>query len=83
MSNLGKGTVVVTGGAGLIGSAIIWGLNNRNLENIWLVDWVEPASLKARNTAPLSYSRHLTPDDFRKMVRESSPELSIFPPFFI
>ena len=76
VSDLGKGTVVVTGGAGLIGSAIIWGLNNRNLENVWLVDWVEPASLKARNTAPLSYSRHLTPDDFRKMVRESSPELS-------
>ena len=67
---------MVTGGAGLIGSAIIWGLNNRNLENIWLVDWAEPESLKSRNLSPLSYSRQLSPDEFRKMIRENSAELS-------
>ena len=66
----------MTGGAGLIGSAIIWGLNNRGLENIWLVDWTEPDSLKSRNIKALSYSRHLSPEDFRKMIRENSPELS-------
>lgn len=66
----------MTGGAGLIGSAIIWGLNNRGLENIWLVDWAEPDSLKSRNIKALSYSRHLSPEDFRKMIRENSPELS-------
>jgi len=66
----------VTGGAGLIGSAIIWGLNNRGLDNIWLVDWAEPDSLKSRNIKALSYSRHLSPEDFRNMIRENSPELS-------
>ena len=66
----------MTGGAGLIGSAIIWGLNNRGLENIWLVDWAEPDSLKSRNIKALSYSRHLSPEDFRKMIRKNSPELS-------
>ena len=66
----------MTGGAGLIGSAIIWGLNNRGLENIWLVDWAEPDSLKSRNIKALSYSRHLSPEDFRNMIRENSPELS-------
>ena len=66
----------MTGGAGLIGSAIIWGLNNRGLDNIWLVDWAEPDSLKSRNIKALSYSRHLSPEDFRKMIRENSPELS-------
>jgi ADP-L-glycero-D-manno-heptose 6-epimerase len=76
MSKLNEGTLVVTGGAGLIGSAIIWGLNNRNLENIWLVDWVEQNSLKERNLTPLSYSRLLSPESFRKMVREESKELS-------
>ena len=76
MSNLNNGTLVVTGGAGLIGSAIIWGLNNRGLDNIWLVDWAEPDSLKSRNIKALSYSRHLSPEDFRKMIRENSPELS-------
>ena len=76
MSNFNNGTLVVTGGAGLIGSAIIWGLNNRGLENIWLVDWAKPDSLKSRNIKALSYSRHLPPEDFRKMIREKNPELS-------
>ena len=76
MSKLNEGTLVVTGGAGLIGSAIIWGLNNRNLENIWLVDWAEQNSLKERNLTPLSYSRLLSPESFRKMVKEKSRELS-------
>ncbi len=76
MSKLGTGTLVVTGGAGLIGSALIWALNNRNLENIWLVDWAEPESLKSRNLSSLSYSRHLSPEDFRTMVLGNSPELS-------
>ncbi len=76
MNDFANGTIVVTGGAGLIGSAIIWGLNNRNLENIWLVDWAEPDSLKHRNLPPLSFSRHLLPEDFRKMIGNNSPELS-------
>jgi ADP-L-glycero-D-manno-heptose 6-epimerase len=76
MSKLSGGTLVVTGGAGLIGSAIIWGLNNRNVDNIWLVDWAEPESLKSRNLAPLSYSRLLSPDKFREMIREKSSELT-------
>ena len=39
MSNLNNGTLVVTGGAGLIGSAIVWGLNNQKffLTFGWLI----------------------------------------------
>ncbi len=76
MSDLGKGVVVVTGGAGLIGSAVIWGLNNRNLNDVWLVDWADEGNLKRRNLASLSYSRHLTPEDFRKLIGANSSELS-------
>lgn len=76
MSNWSKGDLVVTGGAGLIGSALIWGLNNRNIENIWLVDSQESNDEKNKNLAPLSFSRHLSPEDFRKLVRENSDELS-------
>ena len=76
MSNLSKGDLVVTGGAGLIGSALIWGLNIRNIENIWLVDSQESNDEKNKNLAPLSFSRHLSPEDFRKLVRENSDELS-------
>ena len=76
MSNLARGSIVVTGGAGLIGSAIIWGLNNRNLQNLWLVDWAEPNNLKERNLKDLSYSRRITPENFRKMIADNSGELS-------
>lgn len=76
MSNLARGSIVVTGGAGLIGSAIIWGLNNRNLQNLWLVDWAEPNNLKERNLKDLSHSRRITPEDFRKMIADNSGELS-------
>ena len=76
MSNWSKGDLAVTGGAGLIGSALIWGLNNRNIENIWLVDSQESNDEKNKNLAPLSFSRHLSPEDFRKLVRENSDELS-------
>ena len=67
---------MVTGGAGLIGSAIIWGLNNRNVDNVWLVDWAEQNSLKKRNLTSLAYSRLLSPESFREMVKEKSVELS-------
>ena len=76
MSNLGKGTIVVTGGAGLIGSALVWALNHRNLHNIWLVDWAEADNLKFRNIAHLNFARHLKPDDFRQLIRENCDELS-------
>jgi ADP-L-glycero-D-manno-heptose 6-epimerase len=75
MNNWSKGDLVVTGGAGLIGSALIWGLNNRGFENIWLVDSHDSNEAKKRNLDPLSYSRHLSPEDFRKLVREKSDEL--------
>ena len=76
MSNLGKGDLVVTGGAGLIGSALIWGLNNRGFENIWLVDSQEPNEQKAKNLAPLHFCRHISPDNFREMIRDNSDDLS-------
>jgi ADP-L-glycero-D-manno-heptose 6-epimerase len=76
MSRLSTGTIVVTGGAGLIGSAILWGLKELNLHNLWMVDWAEPSDLKYRNLSNLSISRTIKPEDFRQMVRENSQELT-------
>ena len=76
MHNIQTGITVVTGGAGLIGSATIWGINNQNLENLWLVDWVEENSLKQRNLENLKYQRFLDAKLFRKLMREKSTELS-------
>ena len=76
MHNIQTGITVVTGGAGLIGSATIWGINNQNLENLWLVDWVEENSLKQRNLENLKYQRFLDAKLFRELIREKSAELS-------
>ena len=76
MHELNQGVTVVTGGAGLIGSAVIWGINNQNQENIWLVDECEDDSLKKRNLEHLCFRRILGLSEFRSLVSQKSPELS-------
>ena len=76
MHKLEDGVTVVTGGAGLIGSAIIWGINNQSLNNVWLVDWVDEDSLKHRNCEHLQFQRKLNAGHFRKLIEENSSELN-------
>ena len=75
MNNFHNGTIVVTGGAGLIGSATIWGINNQNLDDIWLVDLLESNSLKERNLENLNYQRNMDAVIFRQLISENSSEL--------
>ena len=76
MHELDQGVTVVTGGAGLIGSAVIWGINNRNQDNIWLVDECKDDSLKKRNLEHLRFQRILGLSEFRSLVSQRSPELA-------
>ena len=76
MHDLRGGVTVVTGGAGLIGSAVIWGINNQNMENVWLIDQCEDGSLKSRNLEHLGFQRTLGVSAFRDLIRQKSPELS-------
>jgi ADP-L-glycero-D-manno-heptose 6-epimerase len=71
-----QGTIVVTGGAGLIGSAVIWGLNNRKLEDIWLVDEWEDNSPKARNIKHLAFNKAIGVNKFREMIRNNKEDCS-------
>lgn len=76
MHDLSSGVTVVTGGAGLIGSAVIWGINNQNLNNVWMVDQSEDESPKKRNLEHLNFQRSLGIDEFRSLVRNQSDELT-------
>ena len=76
LHDLSKGTTVVTGGAGLIGSATIWGINNQNLRNIWLVDWIEENSKKEKNLENLKFQRLIDAQKFRTLIAEKNSDLS-------
>jgi ADP-L-glycero-D-manno-heptose 6-epimerase len=63
MHDLSQGTIVVTGGAGLIGSAVVWALNRRGLDDILIVDRLD-SSEKWRHLVPLRFTDYIDADDF-------------------
>jgi len=56
------GRVLVTGGAGFIGSALVWGLNNRGLDRLVVVDRLGTTD-KWRNLAPLRFEDYVEAED--------------------
>jgi ADP-L-glycero-D-manno-heptose 6-epimerase len=63
MHDLSRGTIVVTGGTGLIGSAVIWTLNRRGLENVLVVDRMDTSD-KWRHLVPLRFADYVDADEF-------------------
>lgn len=62
MIDFAKARVLVTGGAGFIGSALVWELNRRGCERIVIADFLA-TSEKWRNLAPLAFEDYLEADD--------------------
>src|ERR1700748_1178017 len=62
MTNLSQGTILVTGGAGFIGSAVIWELNRRGFDNILVSDRLR-SSEKWKNLVPLRFHDYIEADD--------------------
>ncbi len=62
MIDFSKARVLVTGGAGFIGSALVWELNRRGCERIVIADFLE-SSEKWRNLAPLAFEDYMEADD--------------------
>jgi ADP-L-glycero-D-manno-heptose 6-epimerase len=60
--------IVVTGGAGFIGSAVVWGLNKAGRDDILIVDRLERDE-KWRNLVSLRYHRFLHADAFIGEIR--------------
>lgn len=54
--------VLVTGGAGFIGSALVWALNQRGVERVVVVDRLGTDE-KWRNLVPLAFEDYLEADD--------------------
>ncbi len=59
--------IVVTGGAGFIGSALVHGLNQKGIEDIWLVDDIDHPE-KQKNLDTLTYTRWVGKDDFLQEI---------------
>jgi ADP-L-glycero-D-manno-heptose 6-epimerase len=58
---------IVTGAAGLIGSAIVWELNRRNINDILLIDHLGTSD-KWKNLRALQYTDYLEKDVFRELL---------------
>lgn len=65
---------LVTGGAGFIGSAVVWRLNEAGFDNILVADNLASTE-KWRNLVNRRYVDYLHRDTLRRMVRENSAEL--------
>ena len=57
---LNRGTILVTGGAVFIGSAVVWALNQRGHERILIADELDRSD-KWRNLGPLRFDDVITP----------------------
>jgi ADP-L-glycero-D-manno-heptose 6-epimerase len=62
MRDLASSRVLVTGGAGFIGSALVWALNQRQCERIVVSDRLGRGD-KWRNLSPLRFEDYLEADD--------------------
>jgi ADP-L-glycero-D-manno-heptose 6-epimerase len=75
MTDLAQGRILVTGGAGFIGSALVWELNRRGLENILVADFLGDGE-KWKNLTPLRFVDYLEADTLIHLVKESPSRLS-------
>src|SRR5580704_6295098 len=72
MHDLTTGPIIVTGGAGLIGSAVVWSLNTRGIDDIIVVDRLDESE-KWKHLVALRYRDYVDADDFLDLV-DATPE---------
>jgi ADP-L-glycero-D-manno-heptose 6-epimerase len=65
---------VVTGGAGFIGSALVWELNRRGCTDIVVVDFLGDGDAKGANLNGLRYKERIEPEQLLPRLSSGSPE---------
>ncbi len=68
--------IVVTGGAGFIGSAFLWRLNEEGIDQVVVVDDLGVGD-KWKNLVNRSYADYLHKDEFLKLIRADDPPFSV------
>ena len=69
--------ILVTGGAGFIGSALVWELNRRGCENIVVCDRLSTDE-KWKNLVPLKFADYIDGNDLLQAVQHSPGKLGHF-----
>lgn len=59
---------IVTGGAGFIGSAFVWKLNQKGIDDVVIVDNLSTTE-KWKNLVNLNYAEYVHKDDFHEMLK--------------
>jgi ADP-L-glycero-D-manno-heptose 6-epimerase len=80
-ANALSGRILVTGGAGFIGSALVWALNSRGLEDIVVCD-VLHSDEKWRNLVPLRYADYVEGPVLRSRLAQSPAAFGKFSAVF-
>ena len=66
--------IIVTGGAGFIGSAFVWKLNQEGVEDIMIVDRLGTTD-KWKNLVNLRFEDYIYKDDFFQMIAGTASQI--------
>ncbi|MBR4569086.1 MAG: NAD-dependent epimerase/dehydratase family protein, partial [Candidatus Riflebacteria bacterium] len=64
--------VIVTGGAGFIGSAMVWALNQRGINDILVVDHLGDNPDKWKNLRKLKYTDYMEREEFIEQIEDGA-----------